>query len=83
MLYNRAGDTQKAIETCDDLILWFSEGKYVLKAMELKMKYQPLSPSQKSLYEQEKLLYGRQEKRRTGSISVPGVKAPAGTATLR
>ena len=80
VLYNRAGDTQKAIETCDDLILWFSEGKYVLKAMELKMKYQPLSPSQKSLYEQEKLLYGRQEKRRTGSISVPGVKAPAGTA---
>ena len=31
-------------EECDDLILWFSEGQYVYKAMELKMQYKPLTP---------------------------------------
>lgn len=49
-LYSRAGMTDKCIEECDDLILWFSEGKYVTKAMELKMQYQPLSPSQQEKY---------------------------------
>ena len=38
-------------EECDDLILWFSEGKYVYKAMELKMQYKPLSPSQQQKYD--------------------------------
>lgn len=50
-LYSRAGMIDKCIEECDDLILWFSEGKYVIKAMELKMQYQPLTPSQKEKYE--------------------------------
>lgn len=50
-LYSRAGMIDKCIEECDDLILWFSEGKYVMKAMELKMQYQPLTPSQKEKYE--------------------------------
>ena len=50
-LYSRAGMTDKCIEECDDLILWFSEGKYVIKAMELKMQYQPLSPSQQEKYD--------------------------------
>ena len=50
-LYSRAGETQKCVAACDELILWFSEGKYVTKAMELKMKYEPLSPSQKVKYE--------------------------------
>lgn len=49
-LYAKAGDRQKCVETCDDLILWFSEGKYVVRAMELKMRFEPLSPSQKALY---------------------------------
>lgn len=49
-LYDKAGMQDKCIDECDDLILWFSEGKYVLKAMELKMNYTPLSPSQQSKY---------------------------------
>ena len=49
-LYSKAGETQKCIDACDELILWFSEGKYVTKAMDLKMKYEPLSPSQQIKY---------------------------------
>ena len=45
-LYREAGMMTECLEECDDLILWFSEGKYVYKAMELKMQYKPLSPSQ-------------------------------------
>ena len=44
--YHEAGMTAECLEECDDLILWFSEGKYVYKAMELKMKYKPLTPLQ-------------------------------------
>jgi len=50
-LYDRAGRQDKCIEECDDLILWFSEGKYVVKALELKMKYTPLSPLQQKKYD--------------------------------
>jgi len=50
-LYDRAGRQDKCIEECDDLILWFSEGKYVVKALELKMKYTPLSPAQQKKYD--------------------------------
>lgn len=49
-LYAKAGMKDKCVEECDDLILWFSEGKYVIKAMELKMKYAPLSLSQEEKY---------------------------------
>ena len=51
-LYHEAGRTAECLEECDDLILWFSEGKYVYKAMELKMRYKPLTPLQKEKYEQ-------------------------------
>lgn len=50
MLYQDAGMTAECIEECDDLILWFSEGKYVYKAMELKMRYKPLTPLQQEKY---------------------------------
>lgn len=50
-LYAQAGQQEKSVEVCDDLILWFSEGKYVAKAMELKMQYQPLSLSQQKSYD--------------------------------
>lgn len=50
-LYAKAGMKEECIETCDDLILWFSEGKYVTKAMELKMKFTSLTPQQKEKYE--------------------------------
>lgn len=50
-LYHRVGLATKCVEECDELILWFGEGKYVMKAMELKMLHQPLSPAQQQKYE--------------------------------
>ena len=49
-LYEQAGMTAKCIEECDDLVLWFSEGKYVRKALDLKKKYKPLTPLQAEKY---------------------------------
>ena len=49
--YEEAGMTAECLEECDDLILWFSEGKYVYKAMELKMRYKPLTPLQQEKYD--------------------------------
>ncbi|MDD2980986.1 MAG: hypothetical protein PHN80_13600, partial [Hespellia sp.] len=50
-LYEEAGMTTECLDECDDLILWFSEGKYVYQAMELKMQYKPLTPSQQEKYD--------------------------------
>ena len=50
-LYDEAGMIAECLEECDDLILWFSEGKYVYLAMELKMKYKPLTPLQQEKYD--------------------------------
>ena len=52
MLYYKEGMIAKCVEECDDLILWFSEGEYVMKAMELKMRIQPLTASQEEKYRQ-------------------------------
>jgi hypothetical protein len=49
-LYSEAGMTAECLEECDDLILWFSDGRYVYSAMELKMKYKPLTPLQREKY---------------------------------
>lgn len=54
-LYDQAGKTAECLEECDDLILWFSEGKYVYQAMELKMKYKPLTPLQQEKYSQRNI----------------------------
>lgn len=56
-LYHRVGLATECVEECDQLILWFGEGKYVLKAMELKRLYVALSPAQQQLYDKQ---YGRQ-----------------------
>ena len=53
-LYQEAGMITECLEECDDLILWFSEGEYVYKAMELKMQYKPLTPSQLEKYNNRK-----------------------------
>lgn len=53
-LYHEAGMTTECLEECDDLILWFSEGRYVYQAMELKMKYKPLTPLQQEKYDSMK-----------------------------
>lgn len=50
-LYHRVGLATKCIEECDELILWFGEGKYVVKAMELKMLHQPLTSEQQGKYD--------------------------------
>lgn len=49
-LYHRIGLSTRCVEECDELILWFGEGKYVIKAMELKMLHQPLTPNQQEKY---------------------------------
>lgn len=49
-LYDKAGMTTECLEECDDLILWFSDGVFVQKAMELKIKYKPLTPQQQQKY---------------------------------
>ncbi len=49
-LYKEAGMISECLEECDDLVLWFSEGKYIYKAMELKMQYKPLTPLQQEKY---------------------------------
>lgn len=64
-LYHEAGMVRECLEECDDLILWFSEGKYVYLAMELKMKYKPLTPLQ-----QEK--YDKHTGKKTKDIVIPG-----------
>ena len=46
-----AGRTQDALSTCDDLVLWFHSGKYVIKALELKRRYAPLTPKQQEIYD--------------------------------
>ena len=56
-LYDQTGMMAECLEECDDLILWFSEGKYVYKAMELKMKYKPLTPLQQEKYNSQKKAY--------------------------
>ncbi len=50
-LYHKAGMDKECVDACDDMILWFSEGRYVLKAMELKKQHEELAPYQKRLYE--------------------------------
>lgn len=50
-LYHRVGLASRCVEECDELILWFGDGKYVIKAMELKMLHQPLTPEQQLKYD--------------------------------
>lgn len=51
-LYRQAGQMQKCLAACDDLVLWFHSGKYVQKALELKRKYAALTPKQQQIYEE-------------------------------
>ena len=75
-LYHRAGMGEKCVEECDEIILWFGEGSYVYKAMELKMLHEPLTPEQQAVYNQRQQrkaeLAARKEagleKRQTGKM---------------
>ena len=75
-LYHRAGMAEKCVEECDEIILWFGEGSYVYKAMELKMLHEPLTPEQEAIYnrrgerkaQKEAELRARREARNTGRM---------------
>lgn len=54
-LYHKSGMSEKCIEACDELILWFGDGPYVERALELKMLYQPLTKQQEEKYRQFRL----------------------------
>lgn len=88
VLYHKAGMASKCIEACDELILWFGEGKYVEKALELKMIYQPLTPAQEKVYRKVKqqrtglVEVGPEDNLRSGEILtetkfIPEVQIPA------
>lgn len=64
-LYGQADMRDKCVETCDELILWFGEGEYVEKALDLKRLYQPLTPAQEEKYKQFR------EKKGMVEISIP------------
>ena len=49
-LYHKIGMTTKCVEECDEIVLWFGSGKYVTKALELKMIHEPLTPAQQDKY---------------------------------
>lgn len=73
-LYHKAGMSDKCIDACDELILWFGDGPYVERALELKMLYQPLTKIQESKYRkfrQEKegmTEIGEEEMKRAGEF---------------
>lgn len=81
-LYHKAGKIEKCIEACDELILWFGDGPYVERALELKMLYQPLNKVQEEKYRrfrQEKAgltVIGAEEMRKAGEIERESVAIP-------
>lgn len=70
-LYHRVGLATRCVEECDELILWFGEGKYVTKAMELKMLHQPLTPEQQARYEGRFEEYRQQQEEAKHSAALP------------
>jgi hypothetical protein len=93
-LYAKSGNTAKCVEACDDLILWFSDGEYVYKAMELKRQYEELSPSQKQAYDSMKALYDPREGANvaaaavqaglaSGGMEAAGLPAPDASAAIK
>ncbi|WP_296116298.1 hypothetical protein [uncultured Eubacterium sp.] len=70
VLYGQAQMRDKCVETCDELILWFGDGEYVEKALDLKRQYQPLTASQEEKYKQFR------EKKGMVEISIPQTTEP-------
>lgn len=81
-LYHKAGLSEKCIEACDELILWFGDGPYVERALELKMLYQPLSKVQEEKYRRFRLAkegittIGEEEMKRAGEYVHDPVEIP-------
>ena len=68
-LYKEAGMITECLEECDDLIIWFNEGKYIYKAMELKMQYKPLTPLQHEKYMNRPSVKPEQEPKEENSVN--------------
>ena len=83
VLYSKAGDTKKCVETCDDLILWFSEGRYVMKAMELKKQYAALSPSQEQNYNRMKAAANRRRQEKNAAPTSEEAESTEADASAR
>ena len=88
VLYHKAGMREKCIETCDTLILWFNEGKYVYRGLELKMLYVPLTPEQQEKYElysgnetQKKMKYSLKHNNQDG-VDIHGEEKNIGGDTI-
>ncbi len=81
-LYHKAGMIDKCIDACDELILWFGDGPYVERSLELKMLYQPLTKAQEEKYHQfrhekvGKTLIGTEEMERAGEYAHDPVAIP-------
>ena len=81
-LYHKVGMVDKCIDACDELILWFGDGPYVERALELKMLYQPLTKSQEDKYKQFRLekegktVIGAKEMERAGEYVHEPVAIP-------
>ena len=75
-LYHRIGLATRCVEECDELILWFGEGKYVIKAMELKMLHVPLSATQQEKYDKRFQSYNTDNVDKTGEETADIQSAP-------
>ena len=82
-LYHRIGLSTKCVEECDELALWFGEGKYVIKAMELKMLHQPLTPEQEKRYEMQMRGISIYERYEEEDEEEPGEDAVLNATTTR
>ena len=82
-LYAEAGMTSECLDECDDLILWFSEGTYVYQAMELKMKYKPLTPLQQEKYDHRNDGIGRKDSSKRKPSFRKSKERPAHVADCR
>ena len=80
-LYHRIGLATRCVEECDELILWFGEGKYVIKAMELKMLHVPLSATQQEKYDKRFQSSNTAYVVKTGDESADTQSAPVASVT--
>lgn len=88
-LYHRIGLATRCVEECDELILWFGEGKYVIKAMELKMLHAPLTTSQQEKYDQRfatdsnAYVVKKPDETKEAALEKAGMAVPGSTEALQ
>lgn len=70
-LYDEAGMGEHCVAECDDLALWFHNGKYVVQALELKQKYMPLTPEQQTIYDNPSEIVDMETKEAVVEAAVP------------